>query len=72
MSTIITNSDNYANIAMAIREKLQTTKTYKPSEMSLAINDINGNQVYIDGEEYTNDLNLTTSYISGKLIYFIS
>lgn len=37
MSTIVTDSKHYSDIANAIRGKNETSNTYKPSEMALAI-----------------------------------
>lgn len=40
MSLIITNDDNYKNIANAVRNKLCVDTEYKPSELAAAINTI--------------------------------
>ena len=37
MSIILTDSQNYTNIADAIRTKTSTSNTYKPGEMASAI-----------------------------------
>ena len=42
MSLIVTDSQNYTDIASAIRTKLSTASTFKPSEMASAILDITG------------------------------
>ena len=43
MALILTDSQNYTNIASAIRTKLGTSSTFKPSQMASAITSIGGN-----------------------------
>lgn len=42
MAKVLTDSQNYTDIANAIREKAETTATYKPSEMAVAIQNLSG------------------------------
>lgn len=63
MATVTIDDKNLSDIANAIRNKNETTTTYKPSEMANAINQINtdGDTTIEDGiitrtiTEYTND-----------------
>lgn len=42
MAKVLTDSQNYTDIANAIRAKAETTATYKPSEMAAAIQNLSG------------------------------
>lgn len=52
MSTILTDSKHYADIAAAIRSKNETNNKYKPSEMAAAIDAIEGTKY----EEYLGEI----------------
>lgn len=51
MANVLIQSETMTAIADAIREKKQTTDTYKPSDMPEAISSISGGGSYPDADK---------------------
>lgn len=52
MAKVLVNESSLSSIADAIREKLGVSETYKPSEMGLAIKNIDYKTLLVDNPEY--------------------
>lgn len=69
MATVYTDSQNYTDIANAIREKNGTTDNYLPSEMAAAITAIPVNPSTDDANAIAADIRLDkTAYVKGKKV----
>lgn len=73
MAKVLTDSQNYTNIANAIRDKLGVSDTYKPNEMAAAIETISGGGK-VDVYEPTWDTDATERQgvvvVSGNMAFF--
>ena len=71
MGTIMkTDSDNYNDIADAIREKSSSSDTYLPSEMGNAIRAIPQEGGGISGDVITNEYDNTSTYSEGDYVMY--
>lgn len=67
MALILTDDQNYKNIAAAIREKNGSTTTYAPGEMAAAVEGLSGS-----GALYMHSVTLLIDASQGQSLVFVS